>query len=98
MKQTFDFEVYMTIDDEDFTVRGEAVFYPGSPGKTYGLPEDCYEAESEYVEIVSEVWYDENSKEVALLRGLNQYEEDTFYEKVCDHCVSAYEELCDQGY
>lgn len=39
-----------------------------------------------------------DGRPIPLLRGLNQYEEDTFYEKVCDHCVSAYEELCDQGY
>jgi len=98
MKQTFDFEVYMTIDDEDFTVRGEAVFYPGSPGKTYGPPEKCYEAEPDELEITSEVWYTQDNADAVLPRRLTDGEEQELYDKVYEYCVSAYQDLCDQRY
>lgn len=97
---TFDYEVYMTIDDEDFTVRGEATYYPGRPGKYYGPPEQCYEDEPAEVDIESETWYypDVSLGVAALPRELTGYENDKFYEKVFDYCASKYEDLCDQRY
>lgn len=101
MKQEFDYVVYMTIDDAEFTVRGTAVFYPGRPGKYYGPPERCYEDEPDEVEITDEVWYysdDESNTPGVLPRALTEYEEDLLYEKVYDYCGSKYQDLCDQKY
>jgi len=98
MKKTFDYEVYMTIDDDDFTVKGEATYYPGSPGCYYGPPENCYEAEPDELEIDSETWYDEDNKEAVLSRTLTKCEEEELYDKVYDDCRSLYEAICDQRY
>jgi hypothetical protein len=56
------FETTVEIGDDEVEVTVEYGYSPGTPGKTYGPPENCYPAEGPDVDVVTVYRTDDKTK------------------------------------